>query len=184
MNRQPRKHLPRPDFSRTLLILAVTTLAAPAVAKDKEAPSTPPPVFQAVLDCKSVADSGERLACYDRTVGAMATAREAKDLVIADRATMREARRGLFGLALPSIKLFGGGDSEDVKAIESTIESTYAARDGQFIFVLADGARWKQIGGRPAYAKRGDPIMIETASLGSYFAKIGKGQNARVIRIQ
>lgn len=184
MTRQPRKHLPHPHFPRTPLFLAIAMLAAPAAAKDKEAPSTPPPVFQAVLDCKTVADAGERLACYDRTVGAMATAREAKDLVIADRATMREARRGLFGLALPSIKLFGGGDSEDVKAIESTIESTYAARDGQFIFVLADGARWKQIGGRPAYAKRGDPIMIETASLGSYFAKIGKGQNARVIRIQ
>ena len=103
-----------------------------------------------------IPDAGERLACYDRTVGAMATARESKDLVIADRETMREARRGLFGLSLPSIKLFGGGDSEDVKAIESTIESTYAARDGQAIFVLADGARWKQIAGRPVYAKRGD----------------------------
>lgn len=175
-------------LTRTLLPVVTVmlgVLAAPLAAKDKkELPSTPPPVFQAVLDCKTVADAGERLACYDRTVGAMATARESKDLVIADRETMREARRGLFGLSLPSIKLFGGGDSEDVQAIESTIESTYTARDGQFIFVLADGARWKQIAGRPAYAKRGDPIKIETASLGSYFAKIGKSQNARVIRIQ
>ena len=169
-----------------LVTLALGVLSVPVTAKDKDqdAPSTPPPVFQAVLDCKSVADAAERLACYDRTVGAMAAARETKDLVIADRETMREARKGLFGLSLPSIKLFGGGDSEDVKAIESTIESTYTARDGQFVFVLADGARWKQIAGRPAYAKRGDPIVIETASLGSYFAKIGKSQNARVIRIQ
>ncbi|MDP3906326.1 hypothetical protein [Novosphingobium sp.] len=173
-----------PPIRLSILGAALAVLAAPAAAKDKEPPSTPPPVFQAVLDCKGVAEAAERLACYDRTVGAMATARDTKDLVIADRATMREARRGLFGLSLPTIKLFGGGDSEDVTAIESTIESTYTARDGQFIFVLADGARWKQIAGRPAYAKRGDPILIETASLGSYFAKIGKGQNARVIRIQ
>lgn len=171
---------------RSLLPLVLLALAAPVAAKnkDKDIPGTPPPVFQAVLDCKNVVDAGERLACYDRTVGAMAAARETKDLVIADRETMREARKGLFGLSLPSIKLFGGGDSEDVKAIESTIESTYTARDGQFVFVLADGAKWKQIAGRPAYAKRGDPIKIETASLGSYFAKIGKSQNARVIRIQ
>ncbi len=177
MTRLPRSLVP-------LVMLTLGALAAPAAARNKDVSTPPPPVFQAVLDCKSVADPAERLACYDRTVGAMATAREAKDLVIADRETMREARRGLFGLSLPSIKLFGGGDSEDVKAIESTIESTYPARDGQAVFVLADGARWKQIAGRPVYAKRGDPIVIETASLGSYFAKVGKGQNARVIRIQ
>ena len=107
-----------------LVTLALGVLSVPVAAKDKDrdAPSTPPPVFQAVLDCKSVADAAERLACYDRTVGAMAAARETKDLVIADRETMREARKGLFGLSLPSIKLFGGGDSEDVKAIESTID--------------------------------------------------------------
>lgn len=173
-----------PRIHRIALIAALAVLTAPAGAKNKEPDTAPPPVFQAVLDCKDVADSAQRLACFDRTVGAMAIARDTKDLVIADRATMRDARKGLFGLSLPTIKLFGGSDSEEVTAIESTIESTYAARDGQFIFVLADGARWKQISGRPAYAKRGDPIKIETASLGSYFAKIGKSQNARVIRIQ
>lgn len=167
-----------------LAALGLITLSIPALAKDKDDTPPVPPVFEAVLACKGLGDSAERLACYDRTVNAMASAREAKDLVVADRATMREARKGLFGLALPKIKLFGGGDSEDIIAIDGTIESSYAAKDGNFIYVLADGARWKQIDGRPAYAKRGDAIHIEKASLGSYFAKIGKGQNARVIRIQ
>ncbi|WP_374285595.1 hypothetical protein [Novosphingobium sp.] len=177
------RHTLRPT-AICLTALCAIALSAPAAAKDKDENLAPPPVFQAVIECKTLADPGERLACYDRTVGAMATARDAKDLVVADRATMREARKGLFGLSLPRIKLFGGGDSEEVTAIDGTIESTYAARDGNFIFVLADGARWKQIDGRPAYAKRGDAIHIEKASLGSYFAKIGKGQNARVIRVQ
>lgn len=167
-----------------LAALGLIALSLPAAAKDKDEAAGPPPVFQAVIECKALADPAARLDCYDRTVGAMATAREAKDLVVADRATMREARKGLFGLALPRIKLFGGNDSEDLLAIDGTVESTYSASDGNFIFVLADGARWKQIDGRPAYAKRGDPIHIEKASLGSYFAKIGKGQNARVIRVQ
>lgn len=179
------RHTLRPA-ALCLAALGLAVLSTPAAAKDndKEESLAPPPVFQAVIECKALADPGERLACYDRTVGAMATAREAKDLVVADRATMREARKGLFGLSLPRIKLFGGSDSEEVTAIDGTIESTYAARDGNFVFVLADGARWKQIDGRPAYAKRGDPIHIEKATLGSYFAKIGKGQNARVIRVQ
>ena len=166
------------------LIAASLSTLATAKDKNKDESLTPPPVFQAVLDCKGVADPTARLACYDQSVGAMATARESKDLVVADRATMREARKGLFGLALPKIKLFGGGDSEEVTAIDGTIEAMSTARDGGFIYLLADGARWKQIDGRPAYAKKGDPIHIERASLGSYFAKIGKGQNARVIRIQ
>ncbi|WP_088310422.1 hypothetical protein [Novosphingobium sp. B 225] len=173
-------------FHRSILGLIALSCATAALAKDKDKDENlaPPPVFQAVIECKDLTDPAQRLACYDRTVGAMASARETKDLVVADRATMREARKGLFGLALPKIKLFGGGDSEDVVAIDGTIESTYAARDGNFVFVLADGARWKQIDGRPAYAKKGDPIHIEKASLGSFFAKIGRGQNARVIRIQ
>lgn len=171
-------------FRHSIVGLIALSAAAVAGAKDKDENLAPPPVFQAVIACKDLTDSAERLACYDRTVGAMATARASKDLVVADRATMREARKGLFGLALPKIKLFGGGDSEDVTAIDGTIEAMTTARDGNFIYLLTDGARWKQIDGRPAYAKKGDPIHIEKASLGSFFAKIGKGQNARVIRIQ
>ena len=173
---------------KTLTLAAVTlaALAAPAAAKDKNKDEAlaPPPVFQAVIDCKAQTDPAARLACYDQAVTAMASAREAKDLVVADRATMREARKGLFGLSLPKIKLFGGGDSEEVKAIDGTIDQVYAAKDGYAVFVLADGMRWKQVDGRPVIARKGDPVHIETASLGSYFARIGKSQNARVIRIQ
>lgn len=103
---------------------------------------------------------------------------------MADRDTMREARRGLFGLSLPTLRLFGGGGAEEITAIDGTIDSSYAAKDGNFVFVLTDGGRWKQIEGRPAYARKGDSIHIEKASLGSYFAKIGKSQSARVVRIQ
>lgn len=172
--------------SLTLVAVAIAALSMPAAAKnkDKDEAVAPPPVFQAVIDCKTQADPAARLACYDQAVAAMASARDARDLVVADRATMHEARKGLFGLALPKIKLFGGGDSEEVTAIDGTIDQVYPAKDGNLVFVLADGMRWKQIDGRPAIARKGDAIHIETASLGSYFARIGKGQNARVIRIQ
>jgi hypothetical protein len=159
-------------------------LAMPAQANEQDVPAPAPPIFQAVIDCQTHVDPAERLACYDRTVGTMAAARMVRDLVVADRDTMREARRGLFGLALPSLKLFGGAIDEEMTAIEGVIDSVYSAKDDNSVFVLTDGARWKQIDGRPAYARKGDPIRIEKASLGSFFAKIGKGQNARVIRIQ
>jgi hypothetical protein len=158
-------------------------IAGAAVAKDDDALSAPPPVFQAVLDCKAVADSTERLSCYDRSVAAMEIASNSKDLVIADRSTMREAKRGLFGLSLPKIKLFGGDDSEEVTEIESTVASYRAARDGFIILELADGARWKQTEGRQQYPKVGDKVRVRKGALGSFFASIDDDPGVKVIRL-
>lgn len=174
----------------TLAAALLAALSMPAAAKDsakdkaQAEAEAPPPVFQAVIDCKTLADPTARLACYDKAVTAMASARETKDLVVADRATMREARKGLFGLSLPRIKLFGGnGDSDEVTAIDSTITSVYAAKDGFTVFVLADGARWKQTDGRFQYPKAGQSITIRKGSLGSYLANINKQSAVKVMRI-
>ncbi len=171
---------------RFTTLFAATTLAllaSVAAAKDKDDNSAPPPVFQAVLDCKSVIDPTERLACYDKTVDSMAAASREKDLVVADRATMKEARKGLFGLGLPKLKLFGGGDSEEVTEIESTIAGFRAASDGLLVFTLADGARWKQTDGRLQYPKAGDKVKIRKAALGSFMANINDKPGIRVMRL-
>ena len=55
MTRLPRSLVP-------LVMLTLGALAAPAAARNKDVSTPPPPVFQAVLDCKSVADPAERLA--------------------------------------------------------------------------------------------------------------------------
>ncbi len=160
----------------------LVSLSTVAFAKDK-AESAPPPVFQAVLDCKAVTDPTKRLACFDSTVGAMATASREKELVIADRATMKEARRGLFGLGLPSLKLFSGDGSEEVTEIESNIAGFRSAPDGQLVITLTDGARWKQTDGRQQYPKIGDKIRIRKAALGSFFANINGDLGIKVMRL-
>jgi hypothetical protein len=160
-------------------------MAGAAMAKDKneDAGSAPPPVFQAVLDCKAIADAAERLTCYDSSVAAMETASQSKDLVVADRSTMREAQRGLFGLSLPKIRLFGGDESEEVTEIESTVASYRAARDGFIILELADGARWKQTEGRQQYPKVGDKVRVRKGALSSFFASIDDDPGFKVIRL-
>ena len=165
------------------VICAVIAGAALAKDKSEDAVSTPPPVFQAVLDCKAIADSSERLTCYDQSVAAMEFASNTKDLVIADRSSMREAKRGLFGLSLPKIKLFGGDDSEEVTEIESTVASYRAARDGFIIIELADGARWKQTEGPQQYPKVGDKVRVRKGALGSFFASIDDDTGVKVIRL-
>lgn len=156
--------------------------ASPALAKDQAIPSQPA-VFQAVISCKAIADPAERLACYDRSVSALSTAAEAKDVLVVDRETARKTKRGLFGLALPRIKLFGDNDDEEIEQIESTIGSAYAARDGATVYVLADGARWKQTDGRNTFPKAGQPIVIKRGSLGSFFARVNGQTGVRVVRL-
>lgn len=161
-------------------------VATPVAAKDKDTPVAPPPVYQAVVECREIADAAQRLACFDRTVGVMASATAEKDLVVLDRAAMRETRKGLFGFSLPKLKLFGGGDEDErdeVQEIESSIAALRSAKDGYPIFVLEDGGNWKQTEGRNVFPKVGDPIRIKRASLGSYMANVNKKAGVRVMRL-
>lgn len=172
----------------TCLIAPLTLLlSAPALAKDKDAkdqaPAVQPQVFQAVVDCRKLTDSAARLACYDASVAALAGAADAKQVLVVDRATTEKTKRGLFGLSLPKIKLFGDNDDIEVNKIESTITAVSSTRDGSAIFVLADGARWKQTEGRDTFAKAGQKIEIAKGAMGSYFARINGQAGVRVMRL-
>jgi hypothetical protein len=163
--------------------LALALVAVPAAAQDRDQPA-PPAVYQAVIDCEAIAEPAQRLACFDRSVAALKTATRERQVVVVDRGTVREARRGLFGLSLPRIKLFGNDDdTEEVTAIDGTIASVRMASDGLPIFVLEDGARWKQTDGRNVFPKAGQPIHIKRAAMGSYMANVNKQPGVRVIRL-
>jgi hypothetical protein len=167
--------------------LAIAALASPLAAKDKDKDQvigdTPSAAFSAVTDCRALADAAARLACYDRTVAAMEASRAAKDLVVTDRAALREARRGLFGISLPTIKIFGSGnDDDEVNEIEGKIARLSVANDLMPVFILEDGARWKMTDGRNPFAKPGQAIKIRRGLLGSFIATIDGGVGVRVIR--
>ncbi len=167
------------------LALAALTAASPAWAKPEPLASAPPPkIFQDVVQCRAITDSAQRLACFDRSVGALATAQASKDLYVADKDAMREARRGLFGFNLPKMRIFGDDDMEkDVDAIESTIAAFNESQRG-YVFTLKDGARWRQTDSvymdRP---KVGAPIRIKRAALGSFFGSISGRPGFRIERV-
>ncbi|MBX9883700.1 MAG: hypothetical protein K2X68_01880 [Novosphingobium sp.] len=165
---------------------AVALAAAPLAGKDKSAlPKELPPVFEAVVNCRTLTSDSERLACYDRSVAALASAREKQEIVVADRATIRETKKGLFGFTLPKLRLFGEAerDGDEVKEIETTVTAVRDTADGLAIFTLADGARWKQTDGGNTFAKPGIGIRIKRGTLGSYLASIDKGAYVRVVRL-
>lgn len=171
---------------RSVLVVGAALLTLSpggASAQDEKAPP-PPAVFQSVLDCEKITASTDRLACFDRTVAALSVAQRDREIAVVDRGSIREARRGLFGLSLPRLKLFGGdGAEEEVLSIDSTITGVRIANDGMPIFVLQDGGRWKQTEGRNVYPKAGQPIHIKRASMGSFMANVNKQPGVRVVRI-
>lgn len=166
-----------------VIAAGVILSSAPAAAREGEA-TAQPAVLKAVLDCRTIADPAVRLACFDRSSAALDTAAAAKEVLVVDRDTARKTKRGLFGLALPKLKLFGDNDDEEVEQIESTIASTYSGRDGSTVFVLEDGARWKQTDGRETYPKAGQPIVVRKGALGSFFARVNNQPGVRVVRVQ
>ena len=104
------------------------------------------------------------------------------------REQVREARRGLFGLTLPRIKLFDddGDEGDEIAEIESTIKSARTIRSGKWVISLEDGAVWLQTDyprSSMRDPKSGDSITIKRAALGSYMAKVNGGRAFKVKRV-
>jgi len=167
------------------MALAGMIAASPVAAQTQPLASAPAPkIFTDVVQCRAITDPAARLACFDRSVGALAAAQQSKDLYVADKDAVREARRGLFGFNLPKMRIFADDDMEkDVDAIESTIAAFNESQKG-YVFTLKDGARWRQTDGlymdRP---KLGAAIRIKRAALGSYFGSISGRPGFRIERV-
>jgi hypothetical protein len=168
-----------------ILGIAALTLSATLLAKDdeKDTDLARPKAYDDMVACKLIEDATARLACYDEKVAALDAAQKSSDIVITDRAAMKEAKRGLFGFDLPKIKIFGGGD--DVEEIEAVVQSVTANRAGQISIVLEDGARWTQVDTKilNREPRAGDKARIRVASMGSYFVQFNGGPAIRMKRV-
>tara|TARA_R110002033_G_scaffold29586_3_gene66181 strand:- start:26 stop:586 length:561 start_codon:yes stop_codon:yes gene_type:complete len=169
--------------------VAAAGMAGPALAQTKDRdniPTSPPAIYTDLLACKDISDATARLACYDERVAALQTAQSTNQVVIADREQVREARRGLFGLSLPQIKLFGGDESEGVSELSAVVQTAKRARNGKWFFVLEDGAKWIQTDNTRIYPypDDGSEIIIKRAALGSFAAQVGgSGRSFKIKRI-
>ncbi len=163
-------------------LIAILAWEGTLSAQTSGAPALPE-VFQAVVDCREIAEPAQRLACYDANVTSMQDAQARQDLVVADREQIREAKRGLFGIVLPDLKLFARDEEDEINEIESTITRVSTDGRGKWVFVIADGARWAQTDTRPIRPDPGDSIRIRRAAMGSYFANIDGAVAIRVKRM-
>jgi hypothetical protein len=175
-----RSNLKALGLACAVLSPAAAAAQAPATARQS------PVVVSEVLGCRALTDSSARLACYDRSVAALGAAQTTGELVTVDRQDLRKARRSLFGLTLPNLKILGDdNDSDEGSQIETKIVRTGPGADGKWIFELAEGGRWVQIDSREFITDpaAGQPIRIRRGAIGSFMANVNNQRAIRVRRI-
>jgi hypothetical protein len=169
---------------RPIVLAAVLALTCSGVAAKPKPPTTAPAV-QAVVDCRAVVDSAQRLACYDAATDALTKAQSSGDLVTLDRQQRQAVRRQAFGFTLPTLAMFDVGErGEGVDTLEETLASARQDAQGHWTFVMQDGAVWRQIDDE--FLSRdphpGSAVAIKRASLGSYMLSVDKQPGVRAHR--
>ena len=176
-------------FLLSLVLAGSALVSAPAHAqeRDREAPPARPESFEALIRCRAIAEDVARLACFDQAAAAMQTAQERRELVVVDRQLVRAGRRRLFGLALPRLPIFGGGDDEDedtVRTVEGVVASASQDGLGRWNVVLQDGAVWTQIDNNTLALRPrpGQRVVINRGAMGSFMMRINNQPGVRARR--
>jgi len=160
------------------LAMVTVTIAAPTTGQRAAA-------LQQLTDCRAIADSAARLACYDKAAAGLDAAEAKGDIVVVDREQASKVRRQAFGFTLPSLGLFDRGEKqEEVDQLVLKIEAARRAGDGKWIFQLEGGQLWRQIDTEELTRnpKVGGVATIKRAALGSYRLSVGGASAIRVHR--
>jgi hypothetical protein len=182
-------------MSRTPLLLAALLLGLVSAASAQRGEHRPerrqqqPALFEALVRCRAIAEAAARLQCFDAASAALAQAAERRDIVVVDRGQVRESRRRLFGLALPRLPIFGGGDDgrddeEEITQLDGTVASASQDGLGHWMVRLQDGSLWVQTDDN-ALALRprpGQAVVIHRGALGSYMMRVNRQPGIRVRR--
>lgn len=178
---------------RKLILFAALLLGPAAIAgaqpQGQAGGQQRPELFEALVRCRALTEDAARLRCFDGAAAALEQAAARRDVVVVDRAQVRETRRRLFGLALPRLPIFGGGDGdreeeEEVSSLEGVISSADQNDLGQWYIRLREGGLWVQtdhnllaLEPRPGMA-----VVINRGVMGSFMMRVARQPGIRVRR--
>ena len=168
-----------------ILIGGIAAVFATGAQARSTTPTGTPAAVQSLLACQSMADAGQRLACYDKAAQGFTDAMNKKELVVIDKARANEAKRSLFGFSIPNFgALFGGGDGQ-VNQIESSVAGAFENGYEGWTIKLADGSTWQQTDGTPVALppRKGDKVVVKRGTMGSYFVRLGSQPGFKAKRI-
>lgn len=152
------------------LPLSLLLLCGPALAADAGLPD------QAILHCRTLPETGARLACYDAIEVA------ARPRVATDTATPEaRSREDSFGIEAKKQR------GQEPRSIASTIPGNFDGWGPGTQIRLANGQVWRIVDGSEAVLPRmRDPrVTIERNAFGTLFLKVeGTNNSAKVRRVQ
>lgn len=173
--------------------VALATIACPslAAAQDRATDGGATRVLASFAECRRIAAADARLACFDKASAALEQAVAARDVRIVDRGDVRKARRSLFGLNLPSVGIFGGGDGdkddgrEAFTEINSTVQAARAGPNGRGEIVLADEGHpvWQTTDAMNFLPRAGAKVRVRRGAMGGYFINVDS-RSYRAIRLR
>ncbi|MFL6723562.1 MAG: hypothetical protein ACJ8FC_08850 [Sphingomicrobium sp.] len=166
-------------------LLALAALSTSTLAKE---PPKTSPLVGALQTCRALADPTQRLACFDKEAGALLDAAQKGDVAVVDKSEVRQARKSLFGFAMPKVPFFSGDDTADAVSdtLETTVKSASGIGYGKFRIIVAEGdAVWEttETYGTMRDPRAGDKILIKRGPLGSYMLRIGSNRGVKGRRV-
>ena len=171
------------------IVATVVLIAMPAAVLAAERPPVAKSVA-ALQQCRSVADPAQRVACYDKAVDALTAGAASGDVVIVERTEVRRARKGLFGFAMPSLAFLSGRkdnaeDQADQSRLETTIVSSRSLGYDKWRFTVEGGGVWETVESDSRFddPRPGAKVLLEKGSLGSFYAKVGRGGRVQAKRV-
>lgn len=166
------------------LVAANTPIAAQANSAQGR---QPPAAFADVLACRAISVETERLTCFDRSIAALEEARQRRQLAVIDTEEVREARRSVFGLPLPRLRILegDGGDIEAPEAFTGTIRSVQKVRGDRWV-VQIDEAVWQttESGYFQVPPRVGQQATVTKGVLGSFRLSIEGRTGLKATRIR
>lgn len=173
-------------FWLTLCAIPVVTAAMAATAQTTPGTASGETLIEAVTQCRAIADSAGRLACFDRASSALETARADNGLAVLSREEVADKRRSLFGFQLPTINLFGrsGEKMPEIQNLESSVSTVTRSGRDRWLVRLADGSTWKTTEPARFPPRIGDSVKIKRAALGTFVASFDGDRSLRIERVQ
>ncbi len=157
-----------------LLLIAPTA----ALADDKTAVTR---TLDALAECRLIEADSARLACFDKSIATLETARSKGDLIVLDRAKVVERRRAQFGLGTVGDAGVGG---EQVSEVQTTItDFGKGSQYGRWHVQLANGQVWETIDPLRYTFKKGESVTIRATALGGFRGQFAR-QSSPVKRIR
>lgn len=184
----------------TAMLLGAAAVAGSAALAAQPDAKTQAKVLQDLSACPKIAEDAKRLACYDTAARALLQAETEGDVVVVDRAQVREVRRQSFGFQIPSLNIFsrsGGdkapspaaasrdkGEEEDANRAVVTVASSGRTAEGKLMLTTTEGAMWVQTDNLTVDnpPRQGAQMTIVRGRVGGFFCDVTRYQSVRCER--